>query len=113
MKLALEYGYTILRLLQEDVLKDKIDWRKILTEHIKQYDEPQVLYLTDHKCYDAHKLQMDPIKPIINIAPILNQTVDTILSNWVDNLMSHKGVLAKNMTKDKLLELMKSATVRV
>nr|WRK65340.1 restriction endonuclease [Marseillevirus futianmevirus] len=35
-------GYSVLRILQDDVWNDKIDWKKLLLEHIKDYDEPIV-----------------------------------------------------------------------
>ncbi|AGV01379.1 restriction endonuclease [Cannes 8 virus] len=39
---AIKNGYSVLRILQKDVWEDKIDWKKLLMEHIKDYDEPNV-----------------------------------------------------------------------
>lgn len=39
---ATKNGYSVLRILQEDVRNDRIDWKKLLLEHIKDYDEPIV-----------------------------------------------------------------------
>nr|WRK65263.1 restriction endonuclease [Marseillevirus futianmevirus] len=44
---AVKNGYSVLRILQEDVWDDKIDWKKLLLEHIKDYDEPIVKNLWD------------------------------------------------------------------
>lgn len=37
---AIQNGYPVLRILQEDVWNDKIDWKKLLFEHIKDYESP-------------------------------------------------------------------------
>lgn len=37
---AIQNGYSVLRILQEDVWNDKIDWKKLLLEHIKDYESP-------------------------------------------------------------------------
>nr|WNL49722.1 restriction endonuclease [Marseillevirus sp.] len=37
---AIQNGYSVLRILQEDVWNDKIDWKKLLLEHIKDYETP-------------------------------------------------------------------------
>ncbi|AQM73423.1 endonuclease [Noumeavirus] len=39
---AIKNGYSVLRILQEDVWKDRIDWKKLLLEHIKDYETPIV-----------------------------------------------------------------------
>ncbi len=33
-------GYSVLRILQEDVWNDKIDWKSLLLEHVKDYETP-------------------------------------------------------------------------
>nr|QZX43636.1 putative restriction endonuclease [Marseillevirus sp.] len=42
---ALKNGYSVLRILQEDIWNDKIDWKKLLLEHIKDYETPVVIRL--------------------------------------------------------------------
>nr|WRK65337.1 putative endonuclease [Marseillevirus futianmevirus] len=37
---AIKNGYSVLRILQEDVWNDKTDWEKLLLEHVQDYDEP-------------------------------------------------------------------------
>ncbi|AHC54961.1 putative restriction endonuclease [Tunisvirus fontaine2] len=39
---ALKNGYSVLRILQDDVWNDKIDWKKLLLEHVKDYETPVV-----------------------------------------------------------------------
>ncbi|ALH06785.1 endonuclease [Port-miou virus] len=39
---AAKNGYSVLRILQEDVWEDKIDWRHLLLENIRDYDEPTI-----------------------------------------------------------------------
>lgn len=42
---AIKNGYSVLRILQEDVWEDKTDWRKLLLEHIRDYENPIVGYM--------------------------------------------------------------------
>lgn len=39
---AIKNGYTVLRISQEDVRENKIDWKTLLLEHIKSYDFPVI-----------------------------------------------------------------------
>ncbi|AQM73054.1 restriction endonuclease [Noumeavirus] len=39
---AIKNGYSVLRILQRDVWGDKIEWRKLLLEYIKDYETPIV-----------------------------------------------------------------------
>jgi very-short-patch-repair endonuclease len=58
MKLALDRNYHIIRILQEDIWFDRINWKNILTNLINQIKDsgvPQVLYATDSNLYDKHK----------------------------------------------------------
>lgn len=42
---AVKNGYSIIRILQEDVWNDKMDWKKLLLEHVKDYETPAVIRL--------------------------------------------------------------------
>ncbi|AGV01494.1 restriction endonuclease [Cannes 8 virus] len=42
-------GYSVLRILQEDVWNDRIDWKTLLLEHIKDYETPVAKCLW-HNC---------------------------------------------------------------
>ena len=55
MECANKQGYTVIRLLQEDVFEDRIDWALYLKTHIKKYDAPTVVYPTHTDLYDDHK----------------------------------------------------------
>lgn len=39
---AIKNGYSVLRILQEDVWNDRIDWKNLLLGHIKDYETPVV-----------------------------------------------------------------------
>ncbi|AQM73374.1 endonuclease [Noumeavirus] len=39
---AVKNGYSVLRILQEDVWNDKMDWKSLLLEHIRDYETPIV-----------------------------------------------------------------------
>lgn len=39
---AIKNGYSVLRILQDDVWNDKLDWKKLLLEHVKDYGTPVV-----------------------------------------------------------------------
>lgn len=54
MKLAYENGYTVIRLLQEYVYMDKLNWDNILKENIKKYDEPCNIFISAYDEYDNH-----------------------------------------------------------
>ncbi len=58
MYTANQKGYTIIRLLQEDVISDKNNWKNKLVENIKKYETPICIYLTDTNIYDQHKKDM-------------------------------------------------------
>ena len=58
MKQALAHGYTIIRMLQEDVWSDNYDWENVLTEYIKKYDTPTCIYLSDENEYDNYKSEL-------------------------------------------------------
>lgn len=61
MKLALEHGITVIRLLQEDVFEDKNNWEELLKEHLREYENPEVIYLENGQEYEAHKETMDKL----------------------------------------------------
>ena len=51
MECAIKNGYSIIRLKQEDVWNNKIDWKSILQEKIKLYDIPNIIYIGDYTIY--------------------------------------------------------------
>ena len=54
MKLAINNGITVIRILQQDVWCNKFDWETLLLDHIKHYNTPRVIYLTDTNIYKNH-----------------------------------------------------------
>ena len=56
MKRALKNNYSIIRISQEDIWYDRYDWQKEITQCIKKYDTPQIIYLSKNKdLYNEHK----------------------------------------------------------
>ena len=56
MLCALDNNCSIIRIFQEDVFYDKLDWKNILIENIKKYDKPKIIYISkDIEFYDKYK----------------------------------------------------------
>ena len=55
MKLALQHGLSVIRLLQVDVWRDSRNWEKELQSFIYRHPEPKVIYLGGLKEYTSHK----------------------------------------------------------
>ncbi len=60
MKKALENGYSVYRIVQEDVYKNKYDWKKSLMDVIGKapYNIPCVMYENSTGIYDNHIMKM-------------------------------------------------------
>lgn len=58
MKQALKHGYSVIRILQQDVWNDNYDWENVLTQHIKKYKNPTCIYLSDGNEYDNYKSEL-------------------------------------------------------
>lgn len=54
MKEANQNGYTIIRLLQIDVLYDRNNWKQNLTNFIKIYDKPEYIFISKGHEYDNY-----------------------------------------------------------
>jgi very-short-patch-repair endonuclease len=54
MQLAKKKGYSMIRIIQEDVWHDKYNWQQKLMQYIKAYDEPQNIYLCQNNEYDIY-----------------------------------------------------------
>jgi len=55
MKCANEQGYSVIRLLQDDVFFDKNNWKNKLDNAIKIYDDPQNIFLADIYTANGYK----------------------------------------------------------
>lgn len=62
MFLANENGYTVIRLLQEDVYSDKNDWENKLTNLIKKYEKPSRMFITENEEIYKYYKQLVRIK---------------------------------------------------
>jgi very-short-patch-repair endonuclease len=54
MKCAINNGYSVIRILQDDVCYDRHNWKNVLTNHIKQYEEQCVIFLSNSDIYKKH-----------------------------------------------------------
>jgi len=59
MKAALKHDISVIRLLQEDVLKDKNDWELKLLNSIRKYETPEVIYIENGTKYEFHQADME------------------------------------------------------
>lgn len=56
MKCAIENGYSIIRISQEDIYYNNINWQNELKNNIKQYDYPKIIYISQNKnLYDKYQ----------------------------------------------------------
>lgn len=54
MKRANENGYTVIRILQNDVWNDKNNWLKKLESHIYLHERPQKIYIASDNSYEVY-----------------------------------------------------------
>lgn len=47
MNCAFDNEYSIIRIQQKFVLKDKLDWKSMLNSYIKLYENPIVIFIGD------------------------------------------------------------------
>jgi very-short-patch-repair endonuclease len=60
MKNLINNGLSIIRISQEDVWKDNINWKLELIKYIKKYKNSTVIYISkNEKLYDIHKLLLN------------------------------------------------------
>ena len=55
MNQALDRGYSVIRLLQQDVRADKNNWKENLTSSIQKYETPQVVYICENNEYAEYQ----------------------------------------------------------
>jgi len=58
MKCLQEHGISVIRLLQLDVFHNKTNWKNDLSQVIKKYDVPEIIYIENGTKYDVYKNQM-------------------------------------------------------
>lgn len=55
MKLAIKNNYSVIRIFQEDIFYNNIDWKSLLEFNIKFYEEPTIIYISkDENLYKNH-----------------------------------------------------------
>lgn len=59
MKCAINNGYSIIRLLQNDVWYDKNNWNWKLQPSLKLQTQPTIIYIENGNCYDAYKTKFE------------------------------------------------------
>lgn len=59
MNQAIKQGYSIIRLLQEDVWKDKIAWKKKLQKHLHKQKNPHIIYICKNNEYNEYNIFVD------------------------------------------------------
>lgn len=64
---ALNNGYTVIRILQMDVLLDKNDWELTLKNAIYLYDEPEIVIISDGDYYESHLSDLQDLKLNFNL----------------------------------------------
>jgi Protein of unknown function (DUF559) len=61
MNAAIKNGYTVIRLLQDDVWRDKNNWHDKLFANIHPYQEPQIVYVSETNAYSDFQNMFDDI----------------------------------------------------
>jgi very-short-patch-repair endonuclease len=54
MEQANKNGYSIIRIIQEDIYFNKYNWKKELLKNIKMYDSPEIIYICKNNEYDCY-----------------------------------------------------------
>jgi very-short-patch-repair endonuclease len=54
MEQAKKNGYSIIRIIQEDIYYNKYDWKSELIQNIKKYENPEIIYLCKNNEYDCY-----------------------------------------------------------
>lgn len=64
MKMALENGYSIIRIVQRAIFYNLFDWKPLLISAIKKYDKPQVIFIDYKGEYEVYKEKMKTIDTV-------------------------------------------------
>ena len=58
MKLAIEHGYKIIRIFQEDIYHNAIDWKHLIKQAVNEMGDESVIYISKKAdLYHTHKLK--------------------------------------------------------
>lgn len=61
MRAALANGYSVIRLLQDDVWRDKNDWYGIFMDNFQKYDVPELVFISGEGMYENFEDLLDKI----------------------------------------------------
>lgn len=56
MDCAIKNGYSVIRLLQDDVWNDKTNWKNSLTSNVARYVDPKIIYICDNDEYACYRI---------------------------------------------------------
>ena len=59
MKCAHDNNFSIIRIKQEDVYRNKFDWKKVLCENIKSYDKITNIFIAQDDSYENYIKNFD------------------------------------------------------
>lgn len=52
----------MIRISQEDIFNNTIDWQEIINDNVKEYSQPTCVYISkDPELYDNHKNTTEPL----------------------------------------------------
>jgi len=82
MFFSLNKGYSMIRILQEDVLYNRYDWMRVLFETIKSYEIPTLILLSTTNIYDTHinklKEYIDKLKSTTKYQVVMMDPIKTV-----------------------------------
>ena len=62
MKQANKNGFSVIRLLQKNVMNDTNNWKILLNKHIKKYDNPTNIYISNGNEYNKLKYKVNNLE---------------------------------------------------
>jgi hypothetical protein len=84
MRKALNNNITIIRISQEDVWKDNINWKQELIKYMKSYKYPTVIYISKKKnLYDNHKLLLNKELTKQELKSVLKKILIKNITNYL------------------------------
>ena len=56
MNVAIENGYSIIRIMQEDIWFNKNNWKEKFIKVFKEYNSPKIIFIGCDKKYNRHMI---------------------------------------------------------
>ena len=131
-KLALQRDISLIRIYQENVLYDSLDWRKIIQDNLIEREVPAIEYFSKRDLYQEHiklmkELSLEELNQFINqesdnkINQVINQESDNkiikIEENVENNITKSIGLITYNkkslgkMSMEELKEIAKNLNI--